>query len=98
MCAGDGAMTKTKRIHLIAFAIFIVWAQWYFTILSTQHALHNMPATCPVCTLVNQLDHSVVPEFVITPVVITQLFLVLPTQYVIPVSRIVSYDSRAPPA
>ncbi len=91
-------MNKTKRINLIIFAVYIVGAQWYFTILSTHHALHNMPATCPVCALVNQFDNSAISETATISVGSIQLYLTLPSELSVLVYRFVSYDSRAPPS
>ena len=88
---------KIRKINLIVFVLFFVVVQGYFIILSTQHALHNMPATCPVCALVNQFDSSPVNATVSIPVVIARLYFTLPVKFVAPVFRFVYYDSRAPP-
>lgn len=49
-------MPGSAKSRIVFFSAFFLLAQMYFVVLSTHHAFMDMPATCPVCAMVNQYD------------------------------------------
>jgi len=78
-------------------AAFLMLTQWYFTILSTQHALHNMSLKCPICATVNMYHASAVSEINSLHVDSGYVLVSATTQYFYYLSPLKAYLSRAPP-
>lgn len=90
-------MTIKYKHRIILLAVFVLCAQWYLGILSTRHALHNMPLNCPICALTSHYDDVAVNQ--------VQQTLAVPAVEHTPVffspyqitSLAKAYLSRAPP-
>lgn len=94
---GSGDLKINTKPRIIFLAAFLLCTQWYFTILSTQHALHNMSFKCPVCATVNMYGASAISE---APIINSEFNFVLVAnvaRYFYYLSSLKAYLSRAPP-
>lgn len=57
----DSGMLVNKKSKIVFFAVLFLMAQLYFIVLSTNHALMNMPLTCPICTLASDYNNAITP-------------------------------------
>jgi hypothetical protein len=90
-------MTKIAKARIIFLVTFLVCTQWYFTMLSTQHALHNMTFKCPVCMAVNLYSAAAISELQSTYLGTSFDFVVTAVEKFYFRSFVHVYLSRAPP-
>ena len=87
-------ITKSRILLLAAYLIF---SQWYFVALSTQHALHNMPPQCPVCAMVNSFDDVLFSENALVLFAAEHEIIYVFVTNLLVSSYLHAYWSRAPP-
>ena len=60
-------MSENNNIRIVFLATIFLMAQLFFTVLSTHHALMDMPPTCPVCAVAGDYENAVIPVAIEIP-------------------------------
>jgi len=89
--------SKNSNNRIVLLATFFLLAQFYFTVLSTQHAFMDMPTICPICTVAGDLDHAT--SFAIPPIFLNKSTLTSDQYTSASIVRFTAgFESRAPPS